>query len=209
VTVRDTGEGMSSETVSRAFEPFFTTKEIGKGTGLGLSQVYGFVNQSGGHIRIDSVPGEGTTISMLLPAQEGEEHPDETSEDEREVRQTAGNVLIVEDEPEVLDIATEIFDSLGYDVLTAPDATVALDILKSNASIDVLFSDVVMPRGINGLELAKEARQIRPDIKILLASGYPVSTLPMQGIPEGSSFISKPYRWTELAEKLRLLRTKP
>jgi PAS domain S-box-containing protein len=208
VTVRDTGEGMSSDTVSRAFEPFFTTKEIGKGTGLGLSQVYGFVNQSGGHIRIDSVPGEGTTITMLLPAQEGEEETETPSGDEHQIRQTAGKVLIVEDEPEVLDIATEIFDSLGYDVLTAADATAALEILKSSAPIDVLFSDVVMPRGMNGLELAKEARQLRPDIRILLASGYPVSTLPMHGMPDGSSFISKPYRWTELAEKLRLLRTK-
>jgi PAS domain S-box-containing protein len=208
VTVRDTGEGMSSDTVSRAFEPFFTTKEIGKGTGLGLSQVYGFVNQSGGHIQIDSVPGEGTTITMLLPAQEGEDEAESPSGDGHQVRQTAGKVLIVEDEPEVLDIATEIFDSLGYDVLTAADATAALDILKSSVPIDVLFSDVVMPRGMNGLELAKEARQLRPDIRILLASGYPVSTLPMQGMPEGSSFISKPYRWTELAEKLRLLRTK-
>jgi CheY-like chemotaxis protein len=117
-------------------------------------------------------------------------------------------VLIVEDEPEVLDIAMEIFDSLGYDVLTAVDAMAGLDVLKSDAAIDVLFSDVVMPRGMNGLELAKEARQLRPDIKILLASGYPVSTLPMQGMPEGASFISKPYRWTELAEKLRALRSR-
>ncbi|MCB8820261.1 hybrid sensor histidine kinase/response regulator [Microvirga rosea] len=208
VTVSDTGTGMSPEAVSRAFEPFFTTKEVGKGTGLGLSQVYGFVMQSGGHIEIDSTPGQGTSVIMLLPAQEGDEQSTTPESDHQDIRQTAGTVLIVEDEPEVLEIAKEIFDTLGYEVLTATDATMALGILHEGTPIDVLFSDVVMPRGMNGLELAKETLRLRPSIKILLASGYPVSTLPTQGFPEGTAFISKPYRWTELADKLRFLRSR-
>src|SRR5690606_4723818 len=156
VTVADTGEGIGADTLGRVFEPFFTTKEVGKGTGLGLSQVYGFVNQSGGDIRIESTPGEGTIVTMLLPAQEGEESEEEPEEDDRQARDCAGTVLIVEDEPEVRDIATEIFESLGYKVLTASDAIAALETLNRDLHIDVLFSDVVMPRGMNGLELAHE-----------------------------------------------------
>jgi PAS domain S-box-containing protein len=207
IQVADTGEGMSPETVSRAFEPFYTTKEVGKGTGLGLSQVYGFVTQSGGQVQIDSTPGDGTVVTMMLPAQDSEdETEDEDVDQAEEIRQTRGTVLIVEDEPEVLEIATEIFDSLGYEVLTAVDAVAALEILKGDTQVDILFSDVVMPRGINGIELAKETRRLRPGTKILLASGYPASTLPFKELPEGSAFISKPYRWTELADKLRSLR---
>jgi CheY-like chemotaxis protein len=146
---------------------------------------------------------------MLLPAQEGEEEGPKEVPEEDEVRQTRGTVLIVEDEPEVLEIAKEIFDSLGYEVLTSPDAVAALEVLNGNAEIDVLFSDVVMPRGMSGIELANEARRLRPAAKILLASGYPVSTLPFKELPEGSAFISKPYRWTELADKLRTLRSGP
>jgi PAS domain S-box-containing protein len=208
IEVQDTGTGMTADVAARVFEPFFTTKEVGKGTGLGLSQVYGFITQSGGHIDVGSVPGLGTTITMLLPAIEGGvgesegESPDETYVP----RDSAGTVLIVEDEPAVLDVATEIFDSLGYDVLTAIDAIVALDVLASEGSIDILFSDVIMPNGMNGVELSRRAREMRPGIKVLLASGYPMSTLPSEGFDDGVSFISKPYRWTELADKLRLLR---
>jgi PAS domain S-box-containing protein len=208
LTVRDTGTGMTKEVAARVFEPFFTTKEVGKGTGLGLSQVYGFITQSGGHIEVDSEPGKGTKITMLLPAQgDGPEPGEEDSPDTvRLARATAGTVLIVEDEPAVLDVATEIFDSLGYDVLTAPDAIQALGVLESEAPIDVLFSDVIMPNGMNGVELSRKARELRPGIKVLLASGYPMSALPSEGFEEGVSFISKPYRWTELADKLRTLR---
>jgi CheY-like chemotaxis protein len=199
---------MTPEIVSRVFEPFFTTKEIGKGTGLGLSQVYGFVTQSGGHIKVDSTPGQGTKVTMLLPAQEsGDEVSEEENEAERPSRDSAGTVLIVEDEPAVLEVASDIFDSLGYDVVTATDANEAIKVLDGNLSIDVLFSDVIMPNGMNGVELSRKAREMRPDLKILLASGYPMSALPSEGLGTGVSFISKPYRWTELAEKLRGLRT--
>jgi PAS domain S-box-containing protein len=209
VTVEDTGVGMTPDVASRVFEPFFTTKEVGKGTGLGLSQVYGFITQSGGHITVNSTPGEGTTITMLLPAcGDGEPAGEEEKPDTRRpARDSAGTVLIVEDEPAVLDVATEIFDSLGYDVLTATDASHAIEVLARDVSIDVLFSDVVMPNGMNGVELSRIARQMRPNIKVLLASGYPMSALPREGLDEGVSFISKPYRWTELADKLRSLRS--
>ncbi|WP_114946548.1 hybrid sensor histidine kinase/response regulator [Microvirga calopogonii] len=209
IAVQDTGTGMSPDVVSRVFEPFFTTKEIGKGTGLGLSQVYGFVTQSGGHIKVDSTPGQGTRVTMLLPAQDsGEDTPEENEDDaERPSRDSAGTVLIVEDEPAVREVASDIFDSLGYDVVTASDANDALGILEVNPSIDVLFSDVIMPNGMNGVELSRKAREMRPGLRILLASGYPMSALPSEGLGAGVSFISKPYRWTELAEKLRVLRT--
>ncbi|MEE1610234.1 hybrid sensor histidine kinase/response regulator [Microvirga sp. CF3016] len=208
IVVQDTGFGMTPDIVNRVFEPFFTTKEIGKGTGLGLSQVYGFVTQSGGTIKVESTPGQGTRVTMLLPAQENGDHvSEEETEMERPARDSAGTVLIVEDEPAVLEVASDIFDSLGYDVVTATDANEALKVLDGNPSIDVLFSDVIMPNGMNGVELSRRASEMRPNLKILLASGYPMSALPSDGLSAGVSFISKPYRWTELADKLRLLRT--
>jgi PAS domain S-box-containing protein len=208
ITVEDTGVGMAPDVLDRVFEPFFTTKEIGKGTGLGLSQVYGFVTQSGGHIKVDSTLGEGTRITMLLPAQEnGDEAEEDEDETERPAQESAGTVLIVEDEPAVLEVASDIFDSLGYDVLTATDAQKAITVLESDAAIDVMFSDVIMPNGMNGVELSRKAREMRPSLKILLASGYPMSALPSEGLGAGVSFISKPYRWTELADKLRMLRS--
>ncbi|WP_243372279.1 hybrid sensor histidine kinase/response regulator [Microvirga solisilvae] len=209
VTVQDTGTGMTPEVASRVFEPFFTTKEIGKGTGLGLSQVYGFITQSGGHIKVNSTLGQGTTITMLLPAHSGTEPAVEEPESQtlRPARNSAGTVLIVEDEPAVLEVAKEIFDSLGYDALTAPDAPHAIEVLAGGSPVDVLFSDVVMPNGMNGFELSRRAREMRPNIKVLLASGYPMSALPPEGFDQDISFISKPYRWTELADKLRNLRT--
>jgi PAS domain S-box-containing protein len=208
VTVEDTGSGMAPEVLDRVFEPFFTTKEIGKGTGLGLSQVYGFVTQSGGHIKVDSIPDQGTKVTMLLPAQEnGEEAVEDEDETLRSAQESAGTVLIVEDEPAVLEVASDIFDSLGYDVLTATDAREAVTVLETDAAIDVMFSDVIMPNGMNGVELSRRAREMRPSLKILLASGYPMSALPSEGLGPGVSFISKPYRWTELADKLRALRS--
>ncbi len=194
-------------TCARVFEPFFTTKEVGKGTGLGLSQVYGFVTQSGGQVDLDTEIGKGTRIHLLLPAiSTGEGAEEGEGDGEEPSRRTLGTVLIVEDEPDVLEMAIQIFESLGYDVLSASNARAALDVLKQEEQIDVLFSDVVMPGGMNGVELAHEARQMRPGMKLLLASGYPMSALDHPGLKE-ISFISKPYRWTELDEKLRSLRT--
>jgi PAS domain S-box-containing protein len=196
ITVRDTGTGMTPEVVARAFEPFFTTKEIGRGSGLGLSQVYGFVRQSGGHVTIDSTPGEGTTVRLLLPTP--------VAAGQEQLQRRAGTVLVVEDDPDVLQSTVEMVRGLGYDVLTAGDAVDALSMLKGSIAIDVLFSDIVMPRGMNGVELAREARKLRPELRVVLSSGYANTVLTREhGLTPDFSFIGKPYRWPDLAEKLR------
>jgi len=207
ISVEDTGPGIPAEIIGRVMEPFFTTKEVGKGTGLGLSQVYGFTRQSNGHAEIVSTLDKGTTVRMYLPLVEGEA----MVEDDRGMdieRPELGTVLIVEDEPDVLEMAVELFRSLGYGVVTATDAAGALALLARDETVDVLFSDVVMPGGMSGVELAREARRLRPDIQILLASGYPLPATAAGGRGFGEfAFISKPYRWAELAERLKSLRT--
>lgn len=204
IEVEDTGTGMPPEVQARAFDPFFTTKEVGKGTGLGLSQVYGFVAQSGGLAEIESKPGVGTVVRIFLPAVELLEPADAVAD---EYGREAGSVLIVEDEPEVLDIAAEIFETLGYNVHTAPEALAALHKLRHGERVDVLFTDVVMPKGMNGIELAREARKLQPDIMVLLASGYPMPALSAEfGALDEFAFLSKPYRWAEVAERLKSLK---
>jgi PAS domain S-box-containing protein len=198
VTVKDTGTGMSPEVVARAIEPFFTTKEVGKGTGMGLSQVYGFAQQSGGDLVIDSRLGQGTSISLYLPALE-----DDSLEESADHRQSIEKALVVDDQPDVLNIAVEVFRSLGYEVLSANNGKDALDTLKRTPDIDVLFSDVVMPE-MNGIELAKHARVLNPAMKILLASGYPSPALRTKDDDLSQfGFIAKPYRLTEIMKKLR------
>ncbi len=198
--VADTGHGMSDEVLSHVCEPFFTTKEVGKGTGLGLSQIYGFAGQSNGHLHIETQVGEGTAVSLFLPA--GEHVPAAS----RDVRRSgkAGTVLIVDDDEQVMNVAVDIFDSRGYDVLTANDAGEALGILRRDRPIDVLFSDVMMPGPMNGAELGRAARELRPDIRIVLVSGYPAAALEKADASLGPvAFVSKPYRWAEIAERLR------
>jgi PAS domain S-box-containing protein len=207
VSIGDTGEGMPPEVQQRAFEPFFTTKDVGKGSGLGLSQVYGFVTQSGGHVAIESKPGEGTTVTLYLPAAPAAEQG-EVDAGSGAAAQFTGRVLVVEDDPDVLDVTVETLRHFGYEVLTAPEAHGALAILRRDPEIDVLFTDIVMPCGMNGVELAREAARLRPNLRILLASGYPKSALSSEhGIAAETefAFLSKPYRGSELAEKLREL----
>jgi PAS domain S-box-containing protein len=196
VTVADTGIGMPPEVVARAFEPFFTTKEVGKGTGLGLSQVYGFIKQSGGEVVIESKPGAGTAISIYLPAvveaaSEGDAVHTEC-------------VLIVEDEPDLMDVAASLFTSMGYDVVTAASGREAIEVLERR-DVDILFTDVVMPNGMNGIELASYTREHYPKTKIMLASGYPLPALKQRhgsGLNE-FAFVNKPYRLSDLARTLR------
>jgi PAS domain S-box-containing protein len=200
-SVRDAGSGMPPDVLARACEPFFSTKEVGKGTGLGLSQVYGFAAQSNGHIDINTSIGEGTTVSIYLPAGDPI-----VAAAEEEAQSRSGTALIVDDDEQVMNVAVEMFSSLGYDVLTANDAAEALNILMRERTIDVLFSDVVMPRGMNGIELAREARMLRPDMKIVLASGYPLPAIERaKANISDTAFISKPYRWSEVVERLRAL----
>jgi CheY-like chemotaxis protein len=199
VSVADTGSGMPPAVAARAFEPFFTTKEVGKGTGLGLSQVYGFIAQSGGDVVIDSEEGKGTIISMYLPVVEG-------APDDAIIAGAArvDTVLIVEDEPDVLDAAGQLFRSIGYEVVTATNGVDAMAILERRTDIDILFTDVVMPKGMNGIQLARSARELRPDLKVILASGYPLPALREQyGRIDDFAFVTKPYRLAELAKVLR------
>ncbi|MDX6804445.1 PAS domain S-box protein [Terrihabitans rhizophilus] len=200
VSVTDNGPGMSEDVLSHACEPFFTTKEVGKGTGLGLSQVYGFAGQSDGHLHIVTAPGQGASVSLYLPAKEP------VARGDRHEHGAASTVLIVDDDEQVLEAAVEMFDSLGYEVLTASHGPAAIDILRRDRRIDVLFSDVVMPRGMTGFELADAARKLRPELKILLASGYPVPAFEKSGGGRSdTAFISKPYRWSDVLERLRNL----
>ncbi|MGV3743087.1 MAG: PAS domain S-box protein, partial [Burkholderiaceae bacterium] len=209
ISVKDTGTGMPPEVAARVFEPFFTTKEIGKGTGLGLSQVYGFITQSGGDVLIDTKLGEGTAIHLYLPALDegrlgktGEREVNDASEFSC---QETDKVLIVEDEPDLLETATALFRNLGYEALTASNGNDALVILKRNPGIQVLFTDIMLPNGMDGLELARTARASYPGIKILVASGYPLPALKMQHENlDDFTFMNKPYRLADLAKKLRI-----
>jgi PAS domain S-box-containing protein len=198
VSVADTGSGMSPEVAARAFDPFFTTKEMGKGTGLGLSQVYGFIAQSGGDVLIDSEPGRGTTISIYLPVAE------HTSGDADTLTgPTLDTVLVVEDEPDLLDATAALLHSLGYEVLTASNGSEAMGVLNRRDDIGVLFTDVVMPDGIDGIQLARSTRELRPDVRIVIASGYPLPALRAQhGNLSDFAFIHKPYRLADLVRTL-------
>jgi PAS domain S-box-containing protein len=197
ITVRDTGMGMPPEVAKRATEPFFTTKEVGKGTGMGLSQVYGTIKEFGGDMTIETEVGKGTAISLFLPAQEGD------ANEELAVEPAAGNekALVVDDQPDVLNVAIELFLSMGYDVLSANNGEDALDILKRTPDVDVLFSDIVMP-GMNGIDLGRNARSLIPNIKVVLASGYAASE--RNSRTEEFKFIQKPYRMSEIVKMLRM-----
>jgi len=205
VAVSDTGSGMSEDTIERAFEPFFTTKAEGRGTGLGLSQVYGFVKQSGGHIKIYSEPGQGTTVKLYLPRtrkpQEGI-GPVATGAP----RSRNECVLVVEDDESVRSAVVEMISDLGYTVLKAENADQALTILGSGVTIDLLFTDVVMPGAINTRELARRAQELHPKISVLYTSGYTRNAIVHNGKLDDDVFLlSKPYRRDELARKLRSL----
>jgi signal transduction histidine kinase len=208
VAVSDRGIGMSAEVTARAFDPFFTTKDVGRGTGMGLSQVFGAVRNVGGQARIYSEPGIGTTVKLYLPKATGQARPTMSEVTMLPVREARGGevVLVVEDDPGVLQLAVEGLSDLGYAVLTATHAAEALDIVRGGHRIDVLFSDVIMPGGMNGAQLAVEARRIRPALKVLLTSGYTASALTLQhGMPENLELLGKPYRREDLADKLRLV----
>jgi PAS domain S-box-containing protein len=206
ISVMDDGEGMTKEVAERVFEPFYTTKEVGKGSGLGLSMVYGFIKQSNGHVSIHSQPGLGTTVRMYLPQMVSRllQFSEKPGDDDAALPRGAESVLVVEDDPFVRSLAVMRLKSLGYAVITAVDAKDALRKLRSDAKIDVLFSDIVMPGGTNGWELSELARQIRPGLPVLLTSGYALETLVKQGrLQQGAVVLTKPYRKEMLALRLR------
>ena len=199
ITVTDTGTGMPLEVLERAFEPFFTTKQTGKGSGLGLGMVYGFVKQSGGHIEITSAPGCGTSIDMLLPKTEPERVA-EAPKGEGRIPAGGQTILVVEDDPEVRKIAVTFLRELGYRPIDAANGPAAMAILESRETVDLLFTDIVMPGGMSGVELVRRALDLRPDIKLLFATGYAEETAPDNNAhgPVGE-VLTKPYRKQDLA----------
>jgi len=212
IAVKDTGAGIPAALLGKVFEPFFTTKDVGKGSGLGLSQVYGFVKESGGHVRIDSAEGAGTTVELWLPrSAERPAEPVIEAAARMPLRATTGDevVLVVEDDAEVGALASESLRELGYQTLVAHDAAEALVLLGGlERRIDILFSDVVMPGGMNGVQLAVEARRLRPALKVLLTSGYTADALSDEhGVIDvaGTTLLRKPYRSEDLAAQLRVV----
>ena len=202
VAVSDTGSGISAEHLGRVFEPFFTTKEKGKGTGLGLSMVYGFVKQSGGHIKVYSEPGEGATVRLYLPRVVGAA-PAAASPIETMPHGRGEVVLVVEDETMVLRHAVEQLELLGYRPLFASEPQQALEVLQAHPEIELLFTDVVMP-GMNGRELAERARVLRPGLKVLYTSGYTENAIVHHGrLDPGVRLLPKPWRRSELARRVR------
>lgn len=207
VTVRDSGSGMDAATLAKAFEPFFTTKDVGRGTGLGLSQVYGFSKQAGGHVRIESLPGAGTCVEILLPRSAEEPVAERSRSDlptpvRSRHRET---VLVVEDEPSLRDMAIESLEDLGYRTVSAGDAAQALARLADGTAIDIMFSDIVMPGGMDGIGLMREAKRLRPDLPIVLTSGY-TDAGGGDAIPGDVPLLRKPYMREDLASEIgRLL----
>jgi PAS domain S-box-containing protein len=204
LAVTDTGSGMPSDVLERAFEPFFTTKPEGQGTGLGLSQVYGFVKQSGGHIKLYSEGGQGTTVKIYLPRSEAEPEAEAPAQRGDVASLARGEtVLLVEDDDGVREYAVHALTLLGYRVLEAADGVAALKVLESDAGVTVLFTDVGIP-GINGRQLADEAHRRRPTLKVLFTTGYARNAIVHNGLVDaGVDVLMKPFTVDRLARKLR------
>jgi PAS domain S-box-containing protein len=203
--VSDTGSGMPPEVLARAFDPFFTTKPLGEGTGLGLSMVYGFVRQSGGQVRIASIVGEGTTVHVYFPRHQG------PAESEGEAAPTGSlqtgdgeTVLVVDDEPIVRMLIVDVLEEGGYGAVEAADGPAAMKILQSDMRIDLLVTDVGLPGGMNGRQVADAARALRPGLKVLFVTGYAENAVVGDGrLEEGMEVITKPFATTALAQKIR------
>jgi signal transduction histidine kinase/DNA-binding response OmpR family regulator len=204
LSVTDTGSGMPENVISRAFDPFFTTKPIGQGTGLGLSMIYGFTKQSHGHVSIESQVGHGTTVQLFLPRFHGNKQEDETDAQTQEVEARAGEtILIVEDDPAVRALVSQVLGELGYAWLEAADAVGAVPILESGQRIDLMISDVGLP-GMNGRQLADIGRQMRPDLKVLFITGYAENAGVRAGfLDTGMQMITKPFAFDQLTAKVR------
>jgi len=204
LSVADTGSGMPPDVLERAFEPFYTTKEVGKGTGLGLSQVYGFAKQSGGAARIESAVGRGTTVRIYFPRADGRAVVSPTAHAEpSETPPVTATILVVEDDPDVCEMIVGILSDLGYQTLVARNGPEALAILDRDRSVDLLFTDIVMPAGMSGTDLARQASRLRPDLKVLLSSGFSREADRLHSGRMEFPFIAKPYRPTALGEKVQ------
>ncbi len=204
LAISDTGSGMPREVIERAFEPFFTTKEVGKGSGLGLSMVFGFSKQSGGHVKIYSEVGHGTTVKLYLPRSIEREDAKGADDPKKIAAAPPGRcILLVEDEEDVRTMTQSMLTRLGYDVVAAADGPAALAELDRMKHVDLLFTDVVLPRGMSGRQLAEEAMRRRPGLKVLYTSGYTQNSIVHHGrLDEGVELIGKPYRAADLARKI-------
>jgi signal transduction histidine kinase len=205
LSVADNGCGMPAEVRDRVFEPFFTTKEVGKGTGLGLSMVYGFVRQSGGHIAVESAPGVGTTIALYLPKATQKPDAEQKSIDAQAIPRGSERLLVVDDNEDLLTVTSAMLTTLGYQVVCARNGAEALRMLQSGQPFELLFSDIVMPNGMNGVELAREARRLSIGIKILLTSGYARIVLERHNAVDEFQIIDKPFHLADLAQRLRAI----
>ena len=204
LSVSDTGVGMSREVIERAFDPFFTTKPIGQGTGLGLSMIYGFVRQSGGQVRIYSEVGKGTTVTLYLPRHFGEAERPSAREPGQVERGFGETVLVVDDEEHVRMLVTEVLDESAYRTLEARDGRSAMEILTSDVAIDLLVTDVGLPGGMNGRQLADAARELRPGLKVLFITGYAENAVVGAGhLPPGMAVLVKPFAMAALGAKIR------
>ena len=205
ISVSDTGTGMDAETLSRVFEPFFTTKEQGKGTGLGLSQVYGFVQQSKGHVKIYLELGEGTTVKIYLPRLTIEGAEDEAAESAPIPEAAAGEViLVVEDDPDVRAYSVESLRELGYKILEAKDGATALQALAAHGPVALIFTDVVLPGGMSGADVVAKAREFDPGLKALFTTGYSRNAIVHHGrLDKGVHLLSKPFSFEDLAVRVR------
>ena len=205
IAVSDTGCGMPAETVERVFEPFFTTKPAGQGTGLGLSQVYGFVRQSGGHVRIYSEVGQGTTVKLYLPrAREGSADNAITQTQACDGQRGDEVILVVEDHDDLRAYSASVLKELGYSVIEAPAGPAALEQLEQAPHVDLLFTDVVLPGGMDGRRLADEARRRRPSLKVLFTTGYTRNAIVHNGrLDPDVQLVPKPFTFEALARKVR------
>jgi PAS domain S-box-containing protein len=198
ITVKDTGEGIAPDVLDKIFDPFFTTKPIGKGTGLGLSQVHGFTHQAGGTVKVASEIGKGTEVTILLPRASAGSQPDEVEASESG---GSGTVLLVEDNPDVASVSSSLLEQLGYTVQRVADAEAALRAIEHDG-VDLVFSDIVMPGKMDGLALAHRLRQIRPDLPILLATGYSDAAVNVRG---DFPILRKPYEIHQLSQAIAKL----
>jgi CheY-like chemotaxis protein len=201
----DTGRGMSADVVDHAFDPFFTTKDVGQGSGLGLSMVYGFVKQSGGFVKIDSKEGRGATIKVYFPRYTGSGQKMVPLEERDSLPHARDEIiLVVEDDPDLRVLIVQMLKSLGYGVKEAGSGAIALELLLSSPRIDLLVTDVVLPGGMSGRGLAKEAAHLRPKLPVLYISGYAASAITEQEHPDRDAhFLRKPFRMLKIARAVR------
>jgi PAS domain S-box-containing protein len=204
VAISDTGMGIPHDQIGHVFEPFFTTKSVGQGTGLGLSMVYGFVKQTGGHIRIYSEPNEGTTVKLYFPRFSGDQEASDTVTIKGPEQRGQETILVVEDDKLILQQLTVQLVGLGYKVISASDGPTALAVLLARSDIDLLFTDIVLPGGMNGRQIADAAKKMQPGLRVLYTSGYTQNAIVHHGrVDAGVELLSKPYRRSDLAAKVR------